>query len=95
MTPSAEELFKAGLDLPPALRKEVALRLLESVEVIDESIDEAWAEEIASRVDDIVRGKVATIPHEGVLAMRAARRAERQASRDDGGPERSDVDSQS
>lgn len=95
MTPSAEELFKAGLDLPPALRKEVALRLLESVEVVDESIDEAWAEEIASRVDDIVSGKVATIPHEDVLAMRAAGRAERQASRDNGGPERSDVDSQS
>lgn len=79
MVLSADELFEAALDLPPAQRRELARRLLESAEVVDESIDEKWGDEIASRVEDIVSGKVKTIPHEQVKAELAARRAERQA----------------
>lgn len=83
MTLTAEELFEAGLSLPPSLRKELALRLLESVEVVDESIDEEWAGEIASRIGDIRSGKVKTIRGEEVIARLAARRAERQAAREE------------
>ena len=82
MSLSASEFYEAGLALPPSVRKDVALRLLESIEVADQdSVDEAWTEEIGSRVDDIVSGKVETIPHEEVLAHLAERRAARQAAR--------------
>ena len=82
MTLSASEFFEAGLALPPSVRKDVALRLLESVEVVDqETFDQAWTDEISTRVDDILSGKVGTLPGEQVFAELAARRAARQASR--------------
>ncbi|HET7682081.1 MAG TPA: addiction module protein [Marmoricola sp.] len=82
MTMGASEFYEAGLALPPSVRKDVALRLLESIEVADqESVDEAWTEEIESRVDDIISGKVKTVPHEEVLAHLAERRAARKAAR--------------
>ena len=83
MSLSASELYEAGLALPPSVRKDVALRLLESIEVADqESVDQAWSAEIGSRVDDILSGKVETIPGEQVFAELAARRVARQAARD-------------
>ena len=82
MTLSASEFYEAGLALPPSVRKDVALRLLESIEVADqESVDLAWVTEIGSRVDDVLSGKVETVPHEEVLAHLAERRAARQAAR--------------
>lgn len=82
MALTAEELFEAGLNLPPSLRRALALRLLESVEVVDESINDEWADEIASRIDYIRSGKVKTVPGEEVMARLVARRAERQAARE-------------
>lgn len=84
MSLSASEFYEAGLALPPSVRKDVALRLLESIEVADqESVDQAWSTEIGSRVDDILNGKVETISGEQVFAEldqgRAARQAERNA----------------
>lgn len=85
MTLSASEFYEAGLALPPSVRKDVALRLLESIEVADqESVDDAWTTEVGSRVDDILSGKVETIPHEEVLRNLAERRAARQAARQQG-----------
>ena len=82
MTLNAWEYYEAGLGLPPSVRKDVALRLLESVEVVDdELIEEVWKREVTSRVDDIVSGKVETIPHEDVLAHLAGRRAACHAAR--------------
>ena len=82
MTLNAYEFYEAGMALPPSVRKDVALRLLESVEVADqESVDEAWTSEITSRVDDILSGKVQTVPGEQVFAEMAERRASRQAAR--------------
>ncbi len=82
MSMSASEFYEAGLALPPSVRKDVALRLLESIEVADqESVDEAWNEEVGSRVDDLLSGKVETIPGEQVLAELAERRAARLAAR--------------
>jgi putative addiction module component (TIGR02574 family) len=76
MSHSASELYEAVLALPPSVRKDIALRLLESVEAVDDdSIEEAWTNELASRVDDIRSGKVTTIPGEQVFADIAARRA--------------------
>lgn len=80
MSLSASEFYEAGMSLPPSVRKDVALRLLESIEVADqESVDAAWTSEIAARVDDIRSGKVKTIPGEQVFADIAARRAARNA----------------
>lgn len=82
MSLSASEFYEAGMNLPPSVRKDVALRLLESLEVSDDdSVEEAWAVEIGSRIDDIVSGKVATIPHAEVKARMAERRAARHAVR--------------
>lgn len=82
MSLSASEFYEAGLALPPSVRKDVALRLLESIEVADqESIDREWADEISTRVDDILGGEVETIPGEQVFAELAERRAARQAAR--------------
>lgn len=83
MSLSASEFYEAGMSLPPSVRKDLALRLLESLEVADqESVDEAWTDEIGSRVVDIVSGKVQMIPGEQVFAELAARRAARQTTRD-------------
>jgi len=82
MSLSASEFYEAGMALSPSVRKDLALRLLESIEVADqESVDEAWTVEIESRVDDILSGKVEMIPHEVVLAELAERRAARHAAR--------------
>ncbi len=76
MSLSASEFYEAALALPPSVRKDIALRLLESVEVVDDdSIEEAWTNELSSRVDDIRIGKVTTISGEQVFADIAARRA--------------------
>ena len=82
MSLSASEFYEAGLALPPSVRKDVALRLLDSLEVADqESVDDAWTDAISARVDDILSGTVETIPGEQVFAQLAARRAERDAAR--------------
>ena len=82
MSLSASEFYEAGLALPPSVRKDVALRLLDSVEVADqESVDDAWTDAISARVDDILSGTVETISGEQVFAELAARRAERDAAR--------------
>lgn len=57
------------------------MRLLDSIEVADdESIEAAWTTEITSRVDDILTGKVQTVPGDEVLAQIAERRATREAA---------------
>lgn len=79
MTLSESEFYEAGMALPPSVRRDVAQRLLESVEgPAEESVNEAWTGEISSRVDDILSGEVKTIPHEVVLAQLAERRAARE-----------------
>lgn len=80
MSLSASEYFEAGMSLPPSVRKDVAIRLLESLEVADqESVDAAWTSEIATRIDDIRSGKVKTVPGDQVFADIAVRRAARNA----------------
>ena len=84
MSLSASEFYEAGMALPPSVREDMAMRLLESIEVDEqESVDEAWTVEIGSRMDDILSGKVKTIPGERVFAELAERRAARQAARNE------------
>ena len=84
MSLSASEFYEAGLALPPSVRKDVAMRLLESIEVDEQgSVDDAWTVEIGSRMDDILSGTVKTIPGEQVFAELAERRAARQAARNE------------
>ena len=80
MSLSASEFYEAGMSLPPSVRKDVALRLLESLEAVDQDlVDASWTTEIASRVEDIVSGRIEMIPGEEVFAELAARRAARDA----------------
>ncbi|MCK5927077.1 MAG: addiction module protein [Nocardioides sp.] len=82
MSLSASEFYEAGMNLPPSVRKDVALRLLESLEVADqESVDEAWTTEIGSRVDDVISGKVQPIPGDEVFARIDERLDAREAAR--------------
>ncbi|MFD0806421.1 addiction module protein [Nocardioides caeni] len=70
------------MNLPPSVRKDVALRLLESLEVADDdAVHEAWTVEIGSRIDDFFSGKIQTIPHAEVMAKLAEDRAARHATR--------------
>lgn len=84
MATGVEEITQAALTLSERERAALASALLES---LDESaqnpgeVQEAWTSEISSRVDDILSGKVKSIPHEEVLAGLAERRAARLAAR--------------
>ncbi|EFQ84424.1 putative addiction module component, TIGR02574 family [Aeromicrobium marinum DSM 15272] len=83
MSLSASEFFEAGMSLPPSVREDVAIRLLESLEVAgQESVDESWTAEIGSRVDEMVGGEAQMVPGEAVFAELADRRAARQGARD-------------
>lgn len=82
MTLSESEFYEAGMALPPSVRKDIALRLLESLEVVDrDSVDEAWATEIGRRVDDVLSGKVQAIPGDDVFARIDERLDAREAAR--------------
>ena len=81
MTMSASEFYEAGMALPPAVRKGVALRLLDSLEVADQdSVDQAWTQEISARVDELLAGKAKAASGKQVFAELDARWA---ARRDD------------
>jgi Putative addiction module component len=57
MTLSASEFYEAGMSLPPAVRKDVALRLLESIEP-DEAFDpaaEEWLHDEAAAAYDALK----------------------------------------
>jgi putative addiction module component (TIGR02574 family) len=69
MTPQVSELLEKALTLSSHERGLLIDRLVESLddEPAEEGVEEAWAEEIKGRVDDIRSGKVKTIPGEQVL----------------------------
>lgn len=81
MTQKADEVYQAGLELDGEERTIVAHRLLASVESEgDESqaeIDAAWRDEIGSRVDDILSGKVELVTFEESRAKARALLIER------------------
>jgi hypothetical protein len=69
MTFSASEFYEAGMNLPPAVRKDVALRLLESVDP-DEALHaaaEGWLRtEAAAAYDALKADPSRAVPAEDV-----------------------------
>ncbi len=80
MTLSASEFYEAGMSLPPAVRKDVALRLLESVEpaeALDRAAEEWLHTEAAAAYDALKADPSRTIPAEDVRARFEAKWAAR------------------
>ncbi|MCL2542796.1 MAG: addiction module protein [Nocardioidaceae bacterium] len=78
MTEAYEEVRRAAFALSEADRPTLAHDLLGSIETRHDGRHEAaWDAEVRSRFDDIVEGRVETIPHAEVRARLAADREER------------------
>jgi putative addiction module component (TIGR02574 family) len=61
MTQDASELLKRALELSPEERAELAGSLLESLDAVEDdpkTVEAAWNEEIARRIEDLDFGKV-------------------------------------
>jgi putative addiction module component (TIGR02574 family) len=69
MTPQVSEVLEKALTLSTQERGLLIDRLIESLDEghPEEGVEEAWADEIKRRVDDIRSGKVELIPGEQVL----------------------------
>jgi len=73
MTPQVSEVLQKALTLSTHERGLLIDRLIESLDdgPAEEGVEEAWAEEIKRRLDDVRSGKVKTIPGEQVLRQLA------------------------
>ena len=73
MSPEVSELLKLALTLPVDERAALANTLLDSLESTDESVQQAWDEEVARRIEALKAGKAVTVPweelHHELLAM--------------------------
>jgi putative addiction module component (TIGR02574 family) len=69
MTPQVSEVLEKALTLSTQERGLIIGRLIDSLDEgpAEAGVEEAWADEIKSRVDDIRSGKVEMIPGEQVL----------------------------
>jgi putative addiction module component (TIGR02574 family) len=62
MDQKIDELLKNALTLPVADRAELAGSMIESLDnAKDESVEAAWEEEIARRMEDLDSGKVSPV----------------------------------
>ena len=63
MTEEVSKLLKKALALPAEARAALAGSLLDSLDdTVDVSVEEAWSEEIARRIEELDLGKVKPIP---------------------------------
>jgi putative addiction module component (TIGR02574 family) len=73
MSPEVSDLLKRALALSVDERAALANTLLDSLEQTDESVQAAWDEEVARRMQDLQAGKAVTVPweelHQELLAM--------------------------
>ena len=73
MSPEISELLKRALALSADERAALAHTLLDSLEVADTSVQEAWDDEVARRIQDLKAGNAVTVPweqlHRELLAM--------------------------
>jgi putative addiction module component (TIGR02574 family) len=73
MGPEVSNLLKLALALPVDERAALANTLLDSLESTNESVQEAWDEEVARRIEDLKAGKAVTVRweelHRELLAM--------------------------
>jgi putative addiction module component (TIGR02574 family) len=71
--PAVSDLLKRALALPVDERTALANTLLDSLEESDRSVQAAWDEEVARRMQDLQAGKAVTVPweelHQELLAM--------------------------
>ena len=76
MSPELSRVLEQALALSTQERGLIIDRLIKSLddEPSEAGVEEAWAAEIKSRIDDIESGKVEMIPGEEVLRRLAARR---------------------
>jgi putative addiction module component (TIGR02574 family) len=73
MNSELSQLLKQALALSPDERAALANTLLDSLEAQDESVQEAWDQEVARRMEDLKTGKAVTVAweqlHRELLAM--------------------------
>ena len=73
MSPEVADLLKRALALTVDERAALANTLLDSLEETGESVQAAWDEEVARRMQDLQAGKAVTVPweelHQELLAM--------------------------
>lgn len=70
MSQSAEEVLNVALKLAPRDRAKLAARLISSLdETADEGVEEAWADEIDRRVNEIDQGRARMIPWQEARKM--------------------------
>jgi putative addiction module component (TIGR02574 family) len=73
MSPEVSNLLKRALALPVDERAALANTLLESLDMPNQSIEEAWDDEVARRIEDLKAGRAVTVPweqlHRELLAM--------------------------
>jgi putative addiction module component (TIGR02574 family) len=79
MSPEVSDLLKQAMALPVEERAALANTLLDSLETTNQSVQEAWDEEVARRISDLKAGKAVTVPweqlHRELLAMVNERQA--------------------
>ena len=64
MSPEVSELLKRAISLPVEERAALANTLLDSIEPVQESVEEAWDKEVARRMNDLEAGRAVTVPWE-------------------------------
>ena len=76
ITPQVSELLEKALTLSAQERGLLIDRLVESLDdaPVEEGVEEAWADEIKRRVDDVRSGRVETVPGERLRERLSARR---------------------
>ncbi len=64
---SSEKLISEAISLPVEIRLQLVEKLLESLNPFHQDIDELWAIEAETRVSEIEKGEVNTVPGEEVF----------------------------
>jgi len=67
MTKRTQQVLREALQLPPRARADIAATLLHSLDAAEDTdVEEAWADEIKRRMEDVEAGRVKLIPWETV-----------------------------
>jgi putative addiction module component (TIGR02574 family) len=73
MSPEGSDLLKRALALPVEERAALAHTLLDSLETPNQSVEEAWDEEVVRRIEDLKAGRSVSVPweqlHRELMAM--------------------------
>ena len=64
MSGEVTDLLKRALALPAEERAALANTLLDSLESTTQSVEEAWDQEVARRIEDLNSGRAVTVPWE-------------------------------